>query len=519
MRVTMSMLHDILAEQYAVTIGEAFDPHATVSMAFEFGNPTLQVKTDMVCVMSVEDYATNIEETLYRAERTVLVRRSDGPSSYSCSLCVTADKSPDYLVSHIEEGLCRYKRTLWQMSDMVFDGADIQDVVECSHALLGNPVIVQDRAMRVRARTLSDPMEDEMWTPLDSRVASFSMPGIPDGFQDFVEELEAKRELLDYEVFNGEKLFACRTKEIAGNYLMVILLQKNHPVTDGDIDVLRSLCYLVELSMKTSTGQYKEVIGYNGLLIDALEGRIINPVEFRNRMEALGHVIKPIARIMIAAPQKGRLNDRQASRLINDILNTFPFGRGVCYDGRLVFFASYDSAGQVCSTDFERFEQFLQNYKMIAALSEPRLLDCPVRNLYESAVLTLDVGRRVYPDRPLYFFEDCHPFWVYETCLKSGDADLYIHPALDTLRSYDLRNQSSLYKVLQLLARNRGNRSQTAKDLFIQRNTLQARIKEIELICKIDLSDSTEIDHIRRSFILDDYTRAAYSPIRLGGLK
>ena len=38
-------------------------------------------------------------------------------------------------------------------------------------------------------------------------------------------------------------------------------------VTDGDIDVLKSLCYLVELSMKTSTGQYKEVIGYIQVVI------------------------------------------------------------------------------------------------------------------------------------------------------------------------------------------------------------------------------------------------------------
>ena len=111
----------------------------------------------------------------------------------------------------------------------------------------------------------------------------------------------------------------------------------------------------------------------------------------------------------------------------------------------------------------------------------------------------------MYPDRNLLFLEDCQPYWVYETCLQHGSADLYTHPALNILRDHDLRTGGSHLNLLKRLALNRGNKSITAEELYIQRNTLQSRLREIEVICRIDLSDSATLDHIRRSFILEGY--------------
>ena len=94
---------------------------------------------------------------------------------------------------------------------------------------------------------------------------------------------------------------------------------------------------------------------------------------------------------------------------------------------------------------------------------------------------------------------------MYETCLQHGSTDLYTHPALNILRDNDLRMGESHLNLLKKMVLNRGNKSITAEELYIQRNTLQSRLREIEVICRINLSDSATLDHIRRSFILEDY--------------
>lgn len=178
---------------------------------------------------------------------------------------------------------------------------------------------------------------------------------------------------------------------------------------------------------------------------------------------------------------------------------------GVHYKGHLVFLGTYDDARTVTSVDYARFEAFLRRFKMIAALGSPYPTNRPIKELYRNALANLRVGRKVYPDKRLLLSEDCQPYWAFEVCSTHGSPDLYIHPALGILRRHDLLLQDSLLDVLNGLAMNRGNRSAAAKDLSVQRNTLQSRIREIELICQIDLSDPATIDHIRCSFMMQSY--------------
>lgn len=508
MRVTMSMVCDILRGHYHVDEGLLYDPSITVSMACEYGGLGSSCKEAVYVTEGKSIDGAAALGALPGCSRVICVQ-DHGVALGRCALVVVSHASLEEVVDALEEGIYRYKAVLRRMSELAIGSGDVQAIVECAHELLDNPITVQDRAMRVKAKTLADIMDDDMWSPLDSSLDSFDSSGLPSGFLSFLEDIEEKKEMADYEMFNGVRLFACRTKELAGDFLIASLLQKNRELTNGDYDVVRYLCSLIEFAMKMNAGQCKEAIGYNGLLIDALEGRITSSVEFRNRMSALGIELKPLALVILCAPRKGQLNDRQAARLINDILNTFPFGRGVHHQGKLVFYATYDSMKQVKSVDFDRFDKFLEQYRMNAALSEVRPLSHSVESLYKSTLLTINVGRHMFPNRSLYHFEECQPYWVYETCLNKGDADLYIHPALETLRKHDAHYQGRLFFILRSLVGNRGNRSQTAKDLFIQRNTLLSRIREIELICKIDLSDSLQIDHLRRSFLLLDYCESS----------
>ncbi len=502
MRVTMSMVLDILREQFVASKGSYYKPAVQVSIA-HMGIPAND-RLVRDCVIVVD--RTMVDELPEACSSRIVAVFSPGealPQGYAIG--VSTVESASTIANAIEKGICRYKRVLDKMSDLSLRGGHVAQIANCAHDLLQNPILIHDAALRVVARTENDSMNDEMWTPLESTVPTYRERVMPEGFLEFMSLLRRFGEVKNYRMPNGVLVNSYRTKEIGGAFLVVSLVQKNRVVTEGDRAILKFLCMLAEMNMKTHTKLVKEELGYNGLLLDALKGNVTNYVEFANRMAALGYELKPFANVMIVSPLKGEFNDRQAQRTIEEIVNTFSFGRGVCYKGALVFYETYDNLGVITPTDYDRFAFFLNRFRMVAALGNPQPVEKMVEELYLSASFNMRVGRKMYRDRNLLFLEDCQPYWVYETCLQHGSADLYIHPALNILRDHDLRTGGSHYTLLKKLAMNRGNKSITAEDLYIQRNTLQSRLREIEVICRIDLSNPATLDHIRRSFVLEGY--------------
>ncbi|MEI3231917.1 MAG: helix-turn-helix domain-containing protein [Gordonibacter pamelaeae] len=67
-----------------------------------------------------------------------------------------------------------------------------------------------------------------------------------------------------------------------------------------------------------------------------------------------------------------------------------------------------------------------------------------------------------------------------------------------------LESKVPLYPVL-MFCLELGNRTNAARELYMQRNTLQARIRDIESLCGIDLSDPAVIAHVRHSVVLEEY--------------
>lgn len=64
---------------------------------------------------------------------------------------------------------------------------------------------------------------------------------------------------------------------------------------------------------------------------------------------------------------------------------------------------------------------------------------------------------------------------------------------LGRLERYDMENHTNLLHVLQVLTENRGVQTQTAKSLFLHRNTLLYQIRKIESLTNLNLSDGGDL--------------------------
>ena len=82
---------------------------------------------------------------------------------------------------------------------------------------------------------------------------------------------------------------------------------------------------------------------------------------------------------------------------------------------------------------------------------------------------------------------------------------LFLPPALSSLRLYDHKNGSELYKTLCVFIDKGCNIKFTSESLYIHRNTLVYRLNRIIELCKLDFADVNTIFLLRLSFLIDRY--------------
>lgn len=505
MQTTMAMLYDGLAKKAICERCAYYDKDMWISHVSLVGQCEAHSPHGLVLIVSAEDTEGLVRaNALVGPSRIVVV----GNSEQDCAISVLRPTSVDAVLTFAEEALGVYRNWGHDLAEMVFQDQPVEALLEKAHDLFRNPLIVLDRALRVKACTTHDVMHDDMWTPLDHHGEMFEGPAEAPGFAEFLDTLSRNRVVSDYQMFNGIRIASCRTREIGDDFLFVCLIQKKRPITDGDVEALKYLGEMIGILVKTKVGYENEDIGLNGLLIDGFRGHLANPVELANRLRAVGLQLRERMLVIRIVSERGRLNDRQAHRFIDDVEHNFPLGHGFLFEEGLVFFSTYDEGKGMNGADYRKLKTFLTGRDLVAGVGEGSSSDMPLREVYQKALYALSIGRKVFSGSNLLFFEDCREYYLYEVCAEEGNDEFFVHPAVKAMESIEGKAKTPLSKVLRHLSFNRGNRTKTAQELFIQRNTLQSRIREIERLCAIDLSDPQTISHIRQSYELLDYLSA-----------
>ena len=86
---------------------------------------------------------------------------------------------------------------------------------------------------------------------------------------------------------------------------------------------------------------------------------------------------------------------------------------------------------------------------------------------------------------------------IFELAILRGTDNSYlksfVQETLGVLEEYDRRNNGNLMETLQELVNHMGVRTQTAKALYLHRNTLLYRIQRIKSLTGLDLSQSEDL--------------------------
>ncbi|EDX84106.1 Purine catabolism regulatory protein-like family [Synechococcus sp. PCC 7335] len=136
--------------------------------------------------------------------------------------------------------------------------------------------------------------------------------------------------------------------------------------------------------------------------------------------------------------------------------------------------------GSICMGEVEATKGLLESYEQAQEAAHISLLLCK---------RSQSVGVR-YP-RALAFKDLGLLHWIYHLTPAQRSANAYLQH-VRTLVAHDRKRGTQLLDTLEIYLDHGCSISETAKALYVHRNTLLNRIKSIELLCQLDLRDAVQ---------------------------
>lgn len=125
-----------------------------------------------------------------------------------------------------------------------------------------------------------------------------------------------------------------------------------------------------------------------------------------------------------------------------------------------------------------------------------------IYNCYTQALQSLEIGCLLHPKENTFsYFKD----QIYHLLVKhytSSELQELYNEHLGILEQYDKENEAELMLTLSTYLKCFGNITQTAKELFIHRNTMFYRLDQIKSLLHIDFENENDIYQIRTGFYI-----------------
>ncbi len=112
---------------------------------------------------------------------------------------------------------------------------------------------------------------------------------------------------------------------------------------------------------------------------------------------------------------------------------------------------------------------------------------------YTEAVRTIDLGRHIHKNQSIFYYYDDLIYHMLASNMTTSQLYDYYQTALKPLDDYDQANDTCLLQTLYTYLQCGQNISQTAKKLYIHRNTMIHRMEQIKELLSLDLKN---VDHI-----------------------
>lgn len=175
------------------------------------------------------------------------------------------------------------------------------------------------------------------------------------------------------------------------------------------------------------------------------------------------------------------------------------------YNDHIVILINHDQLSSLSAQESENLAHFLKKNQLCAGVSNGEEKISDLARLYRQALMAIDIGNYLGLDDQLFNFKEHRLSSMIYAFVKLGDIESYLNPCIKQLQAYDQRKGAALLPTLVAYLDNNCKQLKASQDLYIQRGTLIYRLKKIEELCKIDLTDQQVIFDLQLSLKLHQF--------------
>lgn len=147
-------------------------------------------------------------------------------------------------------------------------------------------------------------------------------------------------------------------------------------------------------------------------------------------------------------------------------------------------------SGEAAFSQLSQIEQYLPTDQLTAGCSNafPGFNDLP--QAYRQADTALRLGARLKKADVLFQYADLAGYQLCEACLRAHDAEVYCHPSLLNILTYDREHGTNYAGILYAYLKNSSHQGHTANALDICRGTLAYHLERLRERFGVDTGDA-----------------------------
>lgn len=243
---------------------------------------------------------------------------------------------------------------------------------------------------------------------------------------------------------------------------------------------------------------------YESFLIDLLEGHFTDVNIISSRLEILDRKFCKFFCIIVLACMEPHNSDLFNKQQMTTLRASYPNSMSVVYKDSIVLFLNQEKPIDLCEEFTKKLLEFSSLNHMKVGISQPFVDILKIHDFYIQAVDSLKLGEQENPDRMLHFAADLLPAYLFQ----NGDTiglEVGIHYHLYHLMGYDHEYHTEFIPTLRAYLNNDRNATKAAESLHIHRSTFFYRIKKIEELLHISITDSHLLFLYELSFQIWDF--------------
>ena len=333
-------------------------------------------------------------------------------------------------------------------------------------------------------------------------------------------EIESLRRLhIEEQIYQTNRAFFVRTADHPDNNWIfaairihnvmtgyaAVCLEADIEATEYDLCIVTALAHACAIEMqKHDFFVTRSGLKYENFLIELLEGRFHDVNMISSRLELLDRKFCRVFCIIVfrcSEPHDSRIFNKRQMSVLREM---YPNSMSVVYQDDVVLFINQDDPILFRESFLEPIRDFAVRNRMKAGFSQPFADILRIEPYYQQALNALNLGRAALPDETLYYASDLLPQYLFSKADYTG-LEIGIHDHLHILQDHDEDNHTEFLVTLHAFLENGRNATKAAEALHIHRTTFFYRMKKMEELLEISITDSELLFLYELSFKIRDY--------------